>query len=217
MDALSCYFIGGTCAARTNLEVGLFRALGIPARVLIGTTMYYSGKKWSDAQHYLYEYYCPELGWIRGMSGRVPYEPKNCIVLKINYPEDENIAGGPFDFYGGCEPWFWIDDDNIILGFPDGVKYYKKRKGYGRPINRGWIENDFSISKAMTDKVLDVARDAWRLYIKYFWTEFKNSNKNYYNKGVIFQKKAINNLKNRDLNMFINNMQLAIKEYNKIK
>ena len=63
-DAMSCYILGGTCTASTNLEVSLFRAYGVPARVIIATTMFHEGKKWADAQHYFYEYYyCRE--WIR--------------------------------------------------------------------------------------------------------------------------------------------------------
>ena len=216
MDAVSCYFLGGTCAAKTNLEVGLFRSKGIPARGLIGTTMYYEGKKWCDAQHFFFEYYCPKYGWIRGMSGRVPYESKNCIVLRINYPEDENIAGGAFDYYGGCEPWFWIDNKDIVLGFPEGAKYYKKRKGYGRPINRGWIEAECMINRIDAKQVTDIVRAVWELYVKYLGMSFNDSNGHYFSSGVDLQKRAIESLRKSDVNEFIRNMDLVYKEYKKI-
>ena len=81
-------------------------------------------KKWCDAQHFFYEYYCPDSGWIKGMFGRVPYVPKNCLMLRINYLNDENIAGNAFDYLCSCLPWFWIDNEKIWLGFPKGVRFY---------------------------------------------------------------------------------------------
>jgi len=216
-DAISCYFFGGTCAARTNLEVAIFRACNVPARILIGTTLYYHGKKWCDAQHYFFEYYTLEHDWIRGMSGRVPYEPKNCIILRINYPEDENIAGNGFDYYGGCIPWFWVDNNNIILGFPAEGKYHKKKKGWGRPINRGFIDHEIITSEKNAKNVFDIINDVWKKFIIYYGQELKGENEKYFSDGLHLQKKAVQSFRKNDTAEFIEYMKNAHKEFKKIK
>lgn len=216
-DSLSCYFFGGACTARTNLEVATLRASNIPARVLIGTSLYYQGKKWCDAQHYFFEYYTSKYGWIRGMSGRVPYEPKNCIVLRINYPGDENIAGNGLGFYGGCIPWFWIDDDDIILDFPKEGSYYKRKRGWGRPINRGFIYKEIFTSKVIAEKVFDVTQNVWKKFITFYGRDLKKENKKYLSNAYYLQEKAIQNFHKGDINQYINNMQNAYQEFKKIK
>ena len=216
-DALSCYIFGGTCAARTNLEVAIFRACNVPARILIGTSLYYQGEKWCDAQHYFFEYYVPMYGWIRGMSGRIPYEPKNCIILRINHQEDENVAGNGFDFYGGCIPWFWIDSDKVILDFPEEGKYYKSKKGWGRPINRGLIYKESFTSKEVAEKIFDITLSVWEKFLVFYGKNLVKENKRFFDNALIFQKKAIQNFHEDDLNKFIENMEKAFQEFKKIR
>ncbi len=150
------------------------------------------------------------------MSGRVPYEPKNCIVLRINYPGDENLAGNAFDYYGGCAPWFWIDNENVILGFPEGTKYFKSCKGYGRPINRGLIKTEYTTSKHLANETIQITHKVWELYIKFLGVKLKEVNKQYFEKGIQFQNEAIHYLQKSNIDQYIKNMNLAYKEYKEI-
>jgi hypothetical protein len=163
-DAVSYLIFGGLCGGKSNYETALFRASGIPARVLISTTMYYGKKLWLDAQHFLIEFYCPNYGWIPAMSGRIPYQPKNFIILKIVNLDDENIAGNGLSYYGGTAPWFWISDKKIIFDFPEKLISYKKLRGWGVPAVRGWIEKSMTVNDNKIDETLNLTKDVWKLH-----------------------------------------------------
>ena len=198
MDALSCFFIGGLCTAQTNFATALLRATGIPTRILIvtafGQVFFIGEKKWLDSQHYMLEFYCPGYGWIKSTPGKIGYEPKNYVITRIVYLEDENIAGNGLSYYGGMAPWFWITDENVSLEFPENlIKAYRKPRGNvsGVPAIRLWTENKITTEESKANIVFVLTQDVWRLYTKHNKTNLNGADKHNFDGAFESQKKAL--------------------------
>ena len=173
-DAFSAWMFGGLCVAQTNLAIALFRANGVPARILIVNPLYYRSREvdWIDALHYVIEFYVPKYGWIRANAGRAPYQPKNDIALRIIYPEDENEAGNGLSYYGGMAPWFWFSNENISLGFPEDLfTFYKKPKYSGVPITSKKVLNIFKLKIEDAEEAFKLTQENWEIFVKLFGKE----------------------------------------------
>jgi hypothetical protein len=219
MDAVSSLIFGGLCAAKANLEVALFRANGVPSRILIANPIHYYSKKidWIDALHYVVEFYVPNYGWVRGMSGRVPYQPKNDIILRIVYPEDENEAGNGLSYYGGMEPWFWFSNDKINLDFPDEIfKLYKKTKGEGIPITTGKFVCNFKIDIKLADEIFNLSKKNWINFVDKF-DKIDSKNLEIYNEAIRFYKKGLQELIKNEFDTYISDMKKTNELFSKIK
>jgi len=209
-DAVSGLMFGGLCVTKTNLEVALLRANGVPSRVLIVNPIHYYSKKidWIDALHYITEIYVPKYGWVRAMSGIVPYQPKNDIVLRIVYSEDENIAGNGLSYYGGMEPWFWFSNENIIFDFPEDI-FTLYKKGLGIPITTGKVVNKYKIDSVMADIVFQLMQGCWIQFEKIFSKQLDNQGLKNYDDVIQFQKKILQDL-------IESNMKNCIEHLNKV-
>ena len=154
-DALSALLFGGICAAEANLLVAILRARGVPARLLITTSLYYGKDQWMDSQHYITEIFFPRYGWIRAQSGRIPIQEESDIILKIVEPEDENLAGNGFSKFGGMVPWFSFDNQDIVFDVPQGYMNFKlpESKKVGFPVIRAWKEKEIEINKEDSDEL----------------------------------------------------------------
>lgn len=212
-DAISCYLFGGLCGAKANYEVALFRAKNVPARVLTTTTMFYGKKLWSDAQHFIIEFFCPNYGWITAMSGKMPYQPKNFILLRLNYLEDENIAGNGLSYYGGIAPWFWVENKNISLDFPETLINYGKLKGEGVPAVRGWIENKVTVDRTEANNSLNLTKNVWDYFTSYVGKKMSEEKNKYFANAIIEQKKAIKFLKQSNIKKYMEHMNNALNNY----
>ncbi|MHA1828559.1 MAG: transglutaminase-like domain-containing protein [Candidatus Heimdallarchaeaceae archaeon] len=71
----------GVCTGKSNLATALFRAVGIPARVVVT----------APTPHFLIEIYLHSYGWVRleATSGEFPWEFHRNIISYCVYPEDE--------------------------------------------------------------------------------------------------------------------------------
>jgi len=207
-DALSGLLLGGHCAAQINLGLAYLRANGIPSRGLIVTTMFYMGEDykkrggWLDAQHYSFECYNKECGWVNGIPGAFPIDTNHGIVLRINYLEDENLAGDGFSYYGGIQPWFWISDNNIKLISPGALFKKKKIRKSGEIYIRGWVESNIELDSILTDRILDILKKNCILYENFFGKKYEEKLQNL----ALFQKEAIKSFKNSDIDNFIVNI-----------
>ena len=91
-DALTTLRTGGAvCTGSANLAAALFRANGIPCRVLAVSSA-------SQLQtHYIVEFYVPDYGWVwmESTQGIIPYQPTDVVLLRVVYPKDEVPSGVP--------------------------------------------------------------------------------------------------------------------------
>ena len=223
MDATSYFFFGGLCAAQANFSAALLRANGIPTRILIVTMfgrVFFKGEKtWLDSHHYMLEIYCPGYGWIKGTPGKFPHQPKNYVILRVLYPEDENIAGNGLSYYGGMAPWFWISNKNVSLLFPESIKMiYKKPYGdvSGVPAIRLWCDRRIKIDSKQANELLEISNNVWKVYINILGVHLDNKHGKIFEKTVADQKKAISHLKNNDITNCIKILNDVLIKYKQI-
>jgi transglutaminase-like putative cysteine protease len=224
MDAVSCFFLGSLCAGQINLAVALMRANKIPTRILIGTMfgmVFFAGENvWLDSQHYMMEFYCPGYGWIKCTPGKFAHQPKNYIISRVVYPEDENVAGNGFSYYGGMVPWFWIENENIDLAFPDEIlTIYKKPYGNvsGVPATRFNTLKKISSDYKQSNIAFELTKNIWEAFTKLQGLILDNENKRRYNEAIQKHKKALRSFKNSDLDEYTKNLKLALSNYQNIK
>jgi hypothetical protein len=212
-DAFSSFLFGGLCTGQANLGAAMLRSRGIPARVLISSNNFYGENSWLDAQHYLNEFYCPGVGWIQSQSGKLFLTQGDNIILRILYPEDENIAGNGVGGYGGMAPWFWIDSNKIILDKPPKeLMSYKlpKSKKIGVPSIRVWKEKKFDIPFDKSDKIMKFTSEVWELFIKNTGVYENNIS---FSKAINLTKEAIDSLTKLSYDKYLEKMQEAKKMY----
>jgi hypothetical protein len=222
MDAISCLFFGGLCCGQANLAAALLRANGVPTKILIVTTFgsvkvsYVGEKKWLDSQHYMIEFYCPDYGWIKCTPGKFGFQPKNYIIFRIIYPEDEDIAGNGLSYYGGMEPWFWISNKNISIIFPEEIiSSYKKPRGNvsGVPAIRIWTEKKITIEDSTADSVFNITQNAWELYVRCSNIDLNVTKKQDFEVAVDAQRKAIEHFNQSLVEKYIEYQNIAINKF----
>lgn len=82
----------GSCTSNANLVAAVYRACGVPARVLSGYPV------WSGPlqTHYIVEVWLPETGWypIESTMLRHPWPQSQQAAVSLVYPEDEDASAG---------------------------------------------------------------------------------------------------------------------------
>ncbi|MHA1223072.1 MAG: transglutaminase domain-containing protein [Candidatus Heimdallarchaeaceae archaeon] len=101
----------GVCTGKANLATALFRAIGIPARVVMT----------APTPHFLIEIYLHTYGWIRleATSGEFPWEFHRNIISYCVYPEDEtstSVRNGVSP-YQGAVSYYSSTNFNLIWEF----------------------------------------------------------------------------------------------------
>jgi hypothetical protein len=203
-DALSAYFFGGHCVGASNLVAALLRANEVPTKQLIVNSDKKS-KTTAAVIHYICEYYCPDYGWVRTDSRFfnyiVPISYNESIVLKVIYPEEEDLAGSGMKGKGGMVPFYWFSDDNMSIG---GI------------IERCWNEKIITVNKNISNNVLELTRDIWELFSNYLGKDLGyEKNKNFEN-ATEFLQEAIKFFKESDFDGFFSNLNSTYNELLKI-
>jgi hypothetical protein len=207
-DALTTLMRNGDCPGRSHLSCAFFRAIGVPARVILTTPQY---PFWYQ-MHFMNEYFCPEYGWILSEvhNAETPMEPKNQIIMRICSLDDENTTGHDFFFskMTGVERWFWIDDEAIL-------PYYKD-------LNEGSKINMFQEKTVLTNTTSahyanNVTKRVFFLYKQYLGKNLTNENLQHFQDGLEYQQLAILSLQQaQDLSDYISCIEKAISEYEQI-
>jgi hypothetical protein len=191
------------------LGSALFRANGVPARVLMAVPSLYSF--WFE-MHYMTEYYCPGYDWIltEVHGGKTPYAPKNQIVLRICYPDDEDDTQTDFihprmDF---LERWFWIENENI-------KPYYKDLKEGSKTC--GYTEAEIFADSQPGKDALELTQEVFDDYEYYLGLNLAGDDLVHFNNATSFQKEAVYTFKGAtDPFGYIYYLNKAREEYNKI-
>lgn len=201
-DALSTLYYGGVCTGHANLGTALFRANGVPAKNLIVIP---TGGIWLQ-WHFISEYYCPNYGWVwvETSLGQTPFEPKNNIVIRVNYPEDENEAGIN---YGGVEQIYWVPTDNVSVS-------------YGNPsedsYTKALIETEIFTSSENANNSFLIALEVYSFYMKYIGKELSSEGMQHFENALNAQRNALERLRECDINGYTEYMNIAYAEYNLI-
>lgn len=210
-DALTTLFRNGECPGRSHLGTALFRANGVPSRIILSCPVYYNF--WYE-MHYMIEYYTnEEFNWILSdvHSGKSPIEQKNHIIHRICYPEDENNTQTDFinSKMKGIESWFWIDSEFI-------KPYYKDLTEGSR--SRGFSDKEMVVNSFDANWTIELTKKVFSKFEFYLGIFLTGENLDYFKNAIGFQKKAIDLFKNSsDPYGYLWFIYLACEEYNKIQ
>jgi hypothetical protein len=210
-DALTTLFRNGECPGRSHLGSALFRANGIPSRIILSCPVYYNF--WYE-MHYMIEYYTNEdFDWILSdvHSGKSPIEQKNHIIHRICYLEDENNTQTDFlnKKMKGIENWFWIDNEFIKPYYKDLIEGSK---------SRGFSDNEMFVNSSDAKSTIELTKLLFSKFEYYLAISLTGENLDYFKNATGFQKKAINLFKNSsDPYGYLIFLNLACEEYNKIQ
>ncbi len=206
-DALSTYLFGGVCTGRANLGTALFRANGIPAKDLAVMPT------WLDFKydmHFISQYYCPGYGWVFVETSygiqKTPCEPKYNIVMRVNYPDDENKAGNystGISGNGGVEQFRWIDKTFVYFSHLSSV-------------NSAQIEKELTTSQNLADTAFQLTQNVYEMYTKYFGVNLIGENQQHVVNATLAQKNAITCFNQSDIQGYIDDMTIAYIEYMEI-
>ena len=208
-DAVTVLLRNGECPGRSHLGCALFRASGVPARVIMVNTHY---SFWYQ-MHFMTEYYFPGYGWISTEThkGITPYEPKNIIILRICSPEDENNTHTDY-FYKKMtheEYWFWIQNNHVTPYYADLDKGSKTNM---------FPEADITSDNQTAQTAFTLTQNIFHLYQNTMELNLSGENLSHFNNATHYQKEAINILQQtQDLTQYILKMTNALHEYQKIK
>jgi hypothetical protein len=208
-DAFTTLLRNGECPGRSHLGSALFRANGVPARVLMAIPSRY--KFWFE-MHFMTEYFCPGYGWIltEVHGGKTPYEPKNQIIQRICYPEDEEDTHVDYIYpkMKCIEKWFWIENENV-------EPYYKDLKEGSK--TRGYQESEVFTSTLVGEDAIQLTKDVFNDYEHYLTMTLTGENLQHFNNAVSYQNDAVYELKGAtDPFGYIYYLQKAQDEYSKI-
>lgn len=209
-DALTTLLVNGECPGRSHLGCALFRANGIPARVILAMPTRYDF--WYE-MHYMTEYYAGNYSWIptEVHNGVTPYPPQNQIMLRICYPKDENDTQSSYIYprMKSLEKWIWIDNENI-------KPYYKDCKE-GSKI-KSFAENAMTIDLNIVNDTVKKTQSVFNNFQYYLKKDLKGNNLEYFKNAQSYISKAISELKKSDDAFgYIYYMDYALTEFNKIR
>jgi len=204
-DAVTSFLLGNVCTGAANLGTALFRANGVPAKDLIVMPCL----EFWFAMHFISEYYCPEYGWILAETsfGINPHQPKENIILRVNYPEDEDEAGNMFGGYGGVEQWIWIEPKTVWL-------YMNPFEGSG---TRALIERELITDQQNASLAFNLTQDVYELYTRYLGRDLTGDNITHFDNAILAQQNAIECFNQSNFNGYLDNITIAYNEYREIE
>jgi hypothetical protein len=187
-DALTTLLVNGECPGRSHLGCALFRANGIPARVILAMPHRYDF--WYE-MHYMMEYYSHDFNWIltEVHHADTPFPPQNQIILRICYPEDENNTQADFMYprMKCLERWLWIDNESIKPYYVD-CKEGSKIKSFN--------ENSVVVDLNVANDSIDLTTEVFNKFQNYLKINLEGNNLNHFENASDYIKQAINELDN---------------------
>ena len=150
---------GGACTSFANLTAAIFRANGIPARVMAN----YPTWGQAYATHYNVEFYVPQYGWywLDTIVGKMPIKPYEQVVATAVYPEDEDRAFEAGRNASGGVPWGTLIQP--IRPGKTGVTGALDRRGSQTVAGPLSVFEDGT--KEQWRKASEIAKGVWREFI----------------------------------------------------
>lgn len=206
-DALTTLLINGENVGRSHLACAFFRGYNVPARVLLA----HNDQGFWTQMHYMLEYYCPGYGWvlIDSTAGITPYATKKQIINRVCFPEDEEDTKKDYimPFMKGEERWLWIKNENIIPYYKDCNEGSKSQMFY---------EGQLETSAFTADYAFLLTQLVYHQYEQYLGENLNSENLGYFKNATRFHANAISAFQLSNIQLFIDNMNLAYDEYLKI-
>ena len=203
-DALTTLLINGENVGRSHLACAFFRGYNVPARVLL----VHNDQGFWTQMHYMVEYYCPGYGWvlIDSTRGETPYATKRQIINRICFPEDEENTKADYiiPFMKGEERWLWIENENIYPYYVDCKTGSKSQMFY---------EGDIETDSFTADYTFLLTQLVFHQYEQYLGANLTGENLGHFQNATIFHNNAISAFQHSNIQVYIDNMNLAYDEY----
>ena len=200
-DAYYAIMWGNSCTGHAHAAAALFRANGIPCRVLLNLpTM---ADNFYD-QHWSVEYYIPDYGWVKmETSGGInPYQNAHdeIITFACN-PEDEFSLIFPENIEA-----YWFSSDPV---FTHSYPYWGEAHS-AIPIK---YIND---STSKIDNIICLTDSIYKYNTLLQGTKLINEQGNYFSSALSFQSKALVQAKAGKTDSIIYFLKQALNEYKRI-
>jgi len=207
-DAITTLLINGENVGRSHLGCALFRANNVPARVLLALP---DQTFWTQ-MHYMFEYYCPDYGWILidPTRGKTPYEPRRQVINRVCYPSDENDTKADYiiPLMNGEERWLWINNENVYPYYVDCEEGSKSKM---------FSENKITTDSFTADYTFLLTQIVFHQYEHCLGGDLVGENLNHFQKATCYQKQALSDLcTSVDPFEYIFLMDKAYNEYREI-
>jgi len=200
-DAYYSLMWGNSCTGHAHAAAALFRANGIPCRVLMNIPTW---ANYYIDQHWLVEYYIPDYGWVRFEStgGINPYyDAQDEIITFACNPEDEF----PLIYPDGIEGYWFSSDPVFTHSYP---RWHEAHIAY-----QYITVNHLS---SIVDQVISLSDSVYMYYTKYNGIDLNSQQKFYFNNAINYQSSALSNIKLSLVDSTIYYLNKALSEYHKI-
>ncbi|MCD4734617.1 MAG: T9SS type A sorting domain-containing protein [Bacteroidales bacterium] len=177
-DAYYAMKWGNSCTGHAHAGAAIFRANGIPCRVLLNMPAFYYG---NFDMHWMIEYYIPDYGWVKMETsiGSNPYNDAHNEVITIacNIEDEFSIT-----FPDNIES-YWFGSDTIFnhlspsWGGAHSITQYKM----------GWD------TASKIDQIISLTDSVYRYNTIFKGINLNNQQLNYLNIAIEFQNKAFQN------------------------
>jgi len=188
-DAITTLLLNGENVGRSHLGCALLRTNNVPARVLLALP---DQTFWTQ-MHYMFEYYCPDYGWILidPTRGKTPYEPTRQVINRVCYPGDENDTKTDYIFplMKGEERWLWINDESVYPYYVDCNEGSKSKM---------FNENEITTDSFTADYAFYLTQLVFHQYKKWLGKNLVGDNLNHFLNAIFYQKQAVSKLCNSD-------------------
>jgi hypothetical protein len=193
-DALSTLQRGyGVCTGKSNLAAALFRAAGIPARIILT----------SPLPHFFVEYYVHPYGWVRSeaTAGTTPIGYHWFVAGYCAYPEDEtdsSYINGQNPGYGAVVYW---GADNVDI-FWDIVYSNCHRDSY-----------NIEMTQEQINKAYNLSNSVWEKFVLNFNNDLTEKGEQNFNELKSYQMAAAQAFVQKNLQGFFDNLESALEGY----
>ena len=142
-------------------------------------------------------------------NGKTPHEPKEQIVNRICFPDDENNTHTDYIFrlMKGEENWLWINNEHVLLYYVDCKEGSKSKM---------FVESEVTTCSSIADEAFFWTQTTFSKYQKYLGMNLTGENLSCFKNAVGFQNEAVNSMKNSNSLEYYYNIQRASEEYNKL-
>lgn len=200
-DAYYAMKWGNSCTGHAHAAAAIFRANGVPCRVLMNIPTWYTSR---FDMHWIIEYYVPQYGWVKmeTANGNNPYTyaSKEMITFACN-PEDEFSMTFPDNIES-----YWFTSDTVFQHFyPDwnGAHF-------------GLQYKSVSDSSEKVDLIISLTDSVYKYFTTYKGIELTASQSIYFQTATDFQFKAFNAMKVLKTDSLIYYLNKSLDDYRKI-
>ena len=200
-DAYYAMRWGNSCTGHAHAGAAVFRANGIPCRVLMNMPVWFSS--YMD-MHWIIEYFIPDYGWVKMETSRGlnPYfdADEEVITFACNI-EDEF----PILYVGNIEA-YWFGSDPVF-------NHMYPNWGGAHKISTHTSMTD---STSKVDRIISITESVFKYNTVFQGIELNNQQSENYNLAMEFQERSFNNAKTGNTDSIIYNLNEALFYFREI-